>query len=111
MLRKEVKLVSGFALAGALMPFGLYWLYPFTLASPPLLSLRNYAILASALCPVARWIYSTPNAPFAHDEVVRKLLATIAMNALIYAAMGVIVAAGLNGRAQLIATRERYAPK
>jgi len=109
MTRSEVRLVLIFALAGAVMPYALYALWQLTLREPPLLTPRKFAILASALCPAARWFYLNTATPFAHDEVVRKLLATVAVNGLLYAAMGVVVAAGLNGRRMLIETKAKLA--
>src|ERR1700730_15019882 len=90
--KSDTRIVSGFTAVGLLVPFCMFFVFRLASQEHPVLTVASFNRLADIVWPRARFAYIGYIGPWDWGEVVRRFLKSELINALVYAAVGVIVA-------------------
>jgi hypothetical protein len=94
-VKSDTRIVTGFTIAGLLVPFCMFFVLRLANQDHPVLTLTTFNRIADILWPGARFEYIGHIGPWDWGEVVRRFLKAELINALVYAAAGVIVVCGV----------------
>ena len=90
-VKSDTRIVTWFTIAGLLVPFCMFFVLRLATQEHPVLTVTSFNRLADILWPGARFAYIGYIGPWDWGEVARRFLKSELINALVYAAAGVIV--------------------
>lgn len=94
-VKSDTRIVTGFTIAGVLVPFCMFFVWRLANQDHPVLTLTAFNRIADILWPGRRFAYIGYIGPWEWSELIRRLLKDEVVNALVYAAVGVIVVCGV----------------
>jgi hypothetical protein len=93
-MKTEIRIVGAFIIAGLILPFGAFLLWRLATRDDPILTMTSFNWMANILWP-GRCFYIGYSGPWNWGVVVGRFARAEAINALIYAAVGAVVAFGV----------------
>jgi hypothetical protein len=91
LVKSDTRIVTWFTIAGLLVPFGMFFVWWLANRDHPVLTVTSFDRIADILWPGRRFAYIGYIGPWNWGEVVSRILKDEMINALVYAAAGVIV--------------------
>ncbi len=89
--KSDTRIVLGFTAVGLLVPFCMFFVWRLANQDYPVLTLTTFNRIADILWPGRRFAYIGYIGPWSWSEMIRRLLKDEVIDALVYAAAGVIV--------------------